>query len=204
MRALEVISESIGESFSHTEVVDIHHNFVARETWFGRELLVHRKGAISVPVGAKALIPGSMGTASYVVEGLGNEAAFGSCSHGAGRVMSRKEARPKVTPKALARAMKRVVYPEHLARDLVEEAPAAYRDVSDVLEDQEDLVARVVRLEPIAVLKVDIGRGRLEPARLQLERVELHTPDSARALPACFLAGVRRRLETLDQPIFLG
>ncbi len=152
-RAIEVLSECIGESFTHTDVVDIHHNFVARETWFGRELLIHRKGAISVPVGAKALIPGSMGTASYVVAGLGNEAAFGSCSHGAGRVMSRKEARSKVTTKSLARAMRRVVYPEHLARDLVEEAPAAYRDVSDVLEDQEDLVTRVVRLEPIAVLK---------------------------------------------------
>lgn len=152
-RALEVISENIGESFAHTDVVDIHHNFVARETWFGRELLIHRKGAISVPVGAKALIPGSMGSASYVVAGLGNEAAFGSCSHGAGRVMSRKEARSKVTTKSLARGMRRVVYPEHLARDLVEEAPAAYRNVSDVLEDQEDLVTRVVRLEPIAVLK---------------------------------------------------
>ena len=152
-RSLDVLFESLGESYEHTEVVDIHHNFVARESWFGRELLVHRKGAISVPVGAKALIPGSMGTASYVVSGLGNELAFGSCSHGAGRVMSRKEARAKVTPKALARAMRRVVYPEHLSRDLVEEAPAAYRDVSDVLEDQEDLVARVVRLEPLAVLK---------------------------------------------------
>jgi tRNA-splicing ligase RtcB len=151
--ALEVIFESVGEALEHTEIVDIHHNFVARESWFGRDLLIHRKGAISVPLGAKALIPGSMGTASYVVAGLGNEAAFGSCSHGSGRVMSRKEARAKITPHSLARAMKRVVYPEHLARDLVEEAPAAYRDVSDVLEDQEDLVTRVVRLEPIAVLK---------------------------------------------------
>jgi tRNA-splicing ligase RtcB (3'-phosphate/5'-hydroxy nucleic acid ligase) len=106
-----------------------------------------------VPRETLALIPGSMGTASYVVEGLGNEEAFGSCSHGAGRVMSRKEARAEIRPKALAQAMRRVVYPEHLAADLVEEAPAAYRDVREVLDDQEDLVRRQVRLEPIAVLK---------------------------------------------------
>lgn len=135
------------------ERVDIHHNFVAREHWFGREVYVHRKGAVAVPTGARALIPGSMGTASYIVEGLGNEESFGSCSHGAGRVMSRKEARSSIRPDALRRAMRRVVYPEHLARHLVEEAPTAYRDIIEVLEDQEDLVRRHLRLEPIAVLK---------------------------------------------------
>jgi tRNA-splicing ligase RtcB len=94
-----------------------------------------------------------MGTASYVVEGLGAAESFGSCSHGAGRVMTRKEARARVRPRALADAMRRVVYPEHLARHLVEEAPAAYRDIVEVLDNQKDLVRRRVRLEPIAVLK---------------------------------------------------
>jgi tRNA-splicing ligase RtcB len=94
-----------------------------------------------------------MGTASYLVEGLGNEDAFGSCSHGAGRVMSRREARERVTPRALEAAMRHVVFPSWAARDLVEEAPAAYRDVREVLDDQEDLVERRTRLEPIAVLK---------------------------------------------------
>jgi tRNA-splicing ligase RtcB len=106
-----------------------------------------------VPHGTLALIPGSMGTASYVVEGLGSEEAFGSCSHGAGRVMTRKEARAAIHEKALSHAMRRVVYPEHLRAHLVEEAPGAYRDITEVLEDQEDLVRRRVRLEPIAVLK---------------------------------------------------
>ena len=133
--------------------IELHHNFVARETWRGRELLVHRKGAVATPKGSMALIPGSMGTASYIVEGLGEEAAFGSCSHGAGRVMSRKEARARVRPDALAHAMRGVVYPERIARQLVEEAPAAYRDVAEVLRAQEDLVRRRVRLEPIAVVK---------------------------------------------------
>jgi tRNA-splicing ligase RtcB len=87
-KALEVISDTIRVPLESEDVLDIHHNFVAREKWFGRDLLVHRKGAIAVPLGTTALIPGSMGTASYIVEGLGNEHAFGSCSHGAGRVMS--------------------------------------------------------------------------------------------------------------------
>jgi tRNA-splicing ligase RtcB len=133
------------------ETIDIHHNHVACERWIDRDLLVHRKGAIAVPRGKKALIPGSMGTASYVVEGLGDPASFGSCSHGAGRVMSRSEARAKVKPDALERAMRHVVHGS--ARALVEEAPCVYRDIREVLEDQEDLVVRRVRLEPIAVLK---------------------------------------------------
>ncbi len=152
-RALDVIAGTLPCELAPEERVDIHHNFAAREEWFGRELLVHRKGAVAVPQDTLALVPGSMGTASYVVEGLGEAASFGSCSHGAGRVMSRKEARAQVRPKALAEAMRRVVYPEHLLRQLVEEAPAAYRDIGEVLEDQEDLVRRRVRLEPIAVLK---------------------------------------------------
>jgi tRNA-splicing ligase RtcB len=150
-RALEVLGERIAVASGPS--LDIHHNFVAKERWFERDLWVHRKGAVAVPVGTRALIPGSMGTASYVVEGLGNEAAFGSCSHGAGRVMTRREARTAISPKALAHAMRRVVHPEKLGASLVEEAPAAYRDIVEVLEDQEDLVSRRVRLEPLAVLK---------------------------------------------------
>jgi tRNA-splicing ligase RtcB len=152
-RALEVLSDLFPVPIAPEDRTDIHHNFVARETWFGRELLVHRKGAVAVPTGTLALVPGSMGTASYVVEGLGAADSFGSCSHGAGRVMTRTEARSRVRPKALAQAMRRVVYPERLLPRLVEEAPAAYRDIGEVLEDQADLVRRRVRLEPIAVLK---------------------------------------------------
>jgi tRNA-splicing ligase RtcB len=153
MRALEVLHDALPIPLDLGESLDIHHNFVACETWFGRELLVHRKGAVAVPSGTRALVPGSMGTASYIVEGLGFEASFGSCSHGAGRVMSRKEARARIRVDALVRTMRRVAYPEHLRRQLVEEAPTAYRDIGEVLDDQRDLVRRVVRLEPMAVLK---------------------------------------------------
>jgi tRNA-splicing ligase RtcB len=150
-RALDVIGDFLAVSIA--ESIDVHHNFVARERWFGRDVYVHRKGAVAVPEGTLALIPGSMGTASYIVEGLGSEDSFGSCSHGAGRVMSRKEARAAIRPDALRRAMRRIVYPEGLSADLVEEAPPAYRDIGAVLADQEDLVRRRRRLEPVAVLK---------------------------------------------------
>ncbi len=126
-RALEVLADVLHVAPDPEGGLDVHHNFVAREVWFGRELLVHRKGAVALPAGALGLVPGSMGTASYIVEGLGAETAFGSCSHGAGRVMSRKEARARVRSEALAQAMRRIAYPEHLLRQLVEEAPAASR-----------------------------------------------------------------------------
>ncbi len=150
--ALEILAGALG-AIAEAQTVDIHHNFVARERWFGRDLLVHRKGAISVPSGTLALIPGSMGTASYLVEGLGHEASFGSCSHGAGRILSRRAAREHVSRAAFARSMRRVVMPAGDSRAWIEEAPAAYRDIRDVLEDQEDLVTRRLRLEPVAVLK---------------------------------------------------
>jgi tRNA-splicing ligase RtcB len=152
-RALEVLGDFVPTSVEPSPPVDVHHNFVARESWFGRELYVHRKGAVALPEGALGLVPGSMGTASYVVEGTGNEASFGSCSHGAGRILTRREARSAIRPKALAQAMRRVVYPRGLDHHLVEEAPAAYRDIGEVLEDQADLVKRRARLEPVAVLK---------------------------------------------------
>ena len=152
-RALLVLGEILAAEVTSLEEVDIHHNFVARERWEDRDLLVHRKGAVSVPHGSRAIIPGSMATASYLVSGLGCPLAFGSCSHGAGRVMTRGEARSKIRPAALSQSMRRIAWPEHLARRLVEEAPGVYRDLGEVLEDQADLVVRERRLEPLAVLK---------------------------------------------------
>lgn len=145
------LQEVVGRPVRLGAPVDVHHNFVAEETWFGERLLVHRKGAIAAPSGALALVPGSMGTASYLVAGRGCEAAFGSCSHGAGRVLRRSEARRRIRPEALRRALGEVVIPAGEA--MVEEAPAAYRDIRRVLAAQEDLVERRLRLEPLVVLK---------------------------------------------------
>ena len=148
-----VLSDVLAQEVTAQREVDIHHNFVARERWDDRDLFVHRKGAVSVPRGSPAIIPGSMATASYLVSGLGSDLAFGSCSHGAGRVMTRREARARIRPAALVQTMRRIAWPDHLARRLVEEAPAVYRDIGDVLDDQRDLVVRERRLEPLAVLK---------------------------------------------------
>jgi len=152
-RAVSVLSDELGVDTAVDESFDIHHNYVAREEWEGESLLVHRKGAVAVPAGARAIIPGSMATASYVVTGRGCALAFGSCSHGAGRVMTRREARTRIRTEALTQSMRRIAWPSHLARQLVEESPAAYRDITEVLDDQRDLVTRDRRLEPLAVLK---------------------------------------------------
>lgn len=152
-RALDVLSRTLGIEADPRSTVDLHHNHVARETHFGRALWVHRKGAVGLEAGQPGLIPGSMGTASYVVKGQAEPRAFRSCSHGAGRVLTRREARARIRPSALAHALRRVVHDAGRADSLVEEAPAAYRDIVEVLEDEADLVTPVRRLTPIAVLK---------------------------------------------------
>ncbi|MGC4113599.1 MAG: RtcB family protein [Myxococcales bacterium] len=151
--ASKVLAERHGAMAAAETRIDLPHNFIAEEVVDGRSLLVHRKGAAPAASGSLGLIPGSMGTASYLVEGLGNPSSFGSCSHGAGRVMSRTEARQRIGAKDLERSMRKVVYDERLARALVEEAPGAYRDIGTVLEEQADLVRPVMRLEPLAVYK---------------------------------------------------
>jgi tRNA-splicing ligase RtcB (3'-phosphate/5'-hydroxy nucleic acid ligase) len=152
-QAAGAVQQVTGVAADLASVIDVHHNFVREEEHFGRRVLVHRKGAIAAPLGQRALIPGSMGSSSYVVEGLGAPLAFGSASHGAGRVLTRGEARARVRPDRLAHVLRRVVFDERRLRSLVEEAPAAYRELREVLEDEADLVTPVVRLEPLMVLK---------------------------------------------------
>ncbi len=152
-QTIEVLQEEVGALADEASRLDVSHNFVAREEHFGSPLWIHRKGAIAAPAGARAVIPGSMGTASYLVEGLGEPSSFGSASHGAGRVMTRREARETIRRGELERAMRRVVFDPRRADALVEEAPAVYRDIREVLAAQEDLVRPLLRLEPIAVFK---------------------------------------------------
>jgi tRNA-splicing ligase RtcB (3'-phosphate/5'-hydroxy nucleic acid ligase) len=152
-RAAMVIADLTGATPRLEALVDVHHNFVQREVHFGRELLVHRKGAIHAPTGRTSLIPGSMGTASYLVEGLGEASSFQSASHGAGRVLTRKEARAQIATERFRHSMRRVIFDERRITTLVEEAPAAYRDIREVLDDEVDLIRPQVRLEPVAVLK---------------------------------------------------
>jgi tRNA-splicing ligase RtcB len=152
-RTVPLVAEALGVPWDTKSTVDVHHNHVAAEEHGGRVLLIHRKGAVGLEAGQRGLIPGSMGTASYVVEGRGEPRAFRSCSHGAGRVLTRTEARARIRPAALEHALRRVVYDRARAAALVEEAPAAYRDITEVLEDEADLVTPLLRLTPLAVLK---------------------------------------------------
>ena len=130
---------------------DVAHNYVSAEDHFGETLLVHRKGAIRVGKGELGLIPGSMGACSYVVEGRGNKYSFCSCSHGAGRAMSRKEAFKRISEKDFLKSMQGIVFDrDHRNKD---EAPAAYKDISRVMRAQKDIVRIVHRLRPLASIK---------------------------------------------------
>lgn len=131
--------------------VAIHHNYAAIEKHYGKEVIVHRKGATRAGLGELGIIPGSMGTPSYIVEGLGNDESFHSCSHGAGRVMSRRQANKAITREMAEKAMEGIVY-RGFRRDL-SEAPMAYKDIEEVMDNQKDLVKRVVKLTPLGVMK---------------------------------------------------
>lgn len=129
-----------------TDTINCHHNYTEREHHLGRDLWITRKGAIRARVGDRGIIPGSMGTASYIVEGLGNAASYESCSHGAGRRLSRTQARKQIPPDALRRMMRGREWLEEEADQLVDEAPAAYKDIDQVMADQKDLVKVVHKL----------------------------------------------------------
>ncbi len=132
--------------------INIHHNYAAFENHFGKNVLIHRKGATKARAGLAGIIPGSMGTSSYIVEGLGNFESFMSCSHGAGRKMGRKEAKRKLSLRGEQVRMKNIVHGLRSKKDL-DEAPGAYKDIDIVMENQKDLVKISVKLEPLGVIK---------------------------------------------------
>ncbi len=144
-----LLEELHGVRGIHGTFFDSVHNFVRQEKHENREVYVHRKGANSAAVGEWSIIPGSMGTVSYHVTGRGNRDALRSCSHGAGRAMSRTEARNAITVKQLIRDMRGVHYDRtHIGR-LREEAPAAYKEIDAVMRAQNDLVRRERRIVPM-------------------------------------------------------
>ena len=150
LTALGMEPEEVGgrEAF-----INIHHNFARIEEHFGQSLVVHRKGATSAQEGEIGIIPGSMGAPSYIVRGKGNEDSFASCSHGAGRQMSRTQARKSLDADKLKEALKGT----HTIASLgyLDEAPQAYKDVTKVLAQQTDLVDIVHTLKPIVTVKGD-------------------------------------------------
>ncbi|MBQ0828874.1 RtcB family protein [Streptomyces tagetis] len=131
--------------------ISCHHNYVAQETYGGVDLLVTRKGAIRAGRGDHGIIPGSMGTGSYIVEGLGNEASFNSASHGAGRRMSRGAAKRRFTAKDLEEQTRGVECRKDSG--VVDEIPAAYKPIERVIDEQRDLVRVVARLRQVVCVK---------------------------------------------------
>ncbi|MET8700361.1 RtcB family protein [Kitasatospora sp. NPDC058032] len=133
------------------EVISCHHNYVSEERYDGVDLLVTRKGAIRAGDGDYGIIPGSMGTGSYIVRGLGNEASFNSASHGAGRKMSRNAAKKRFTTQDLAEQTKGVECRKDAG--VVDEIPGAYKPIEKVIEQQRDLVEVVAHLKQVVCVK---------------------------------------------------
>ena len=159
--SLKEVCDGLGIPCEEVWRYDIHHNYAALENHFGENVWVHRKGATSAKMGEKGIIPGSMGTSSYIVEGLGNPESFMSCSHGAGRKMSRSAASERLTVEECDKAMEGIVCDRwgkmHRGKckgklDL-SEAPGAYKDIDEVIANEADLVKPIVKLTPLAVLK---------------------------------------------------
>jgi tRNA-splicing ligase RtcB len=133
------------------ELVNCHHNYVARESHFGEDVLVTRKGAVRAAAGDLGIIPGSMGTRSYIVRGKGHPESFQSCSHGAGRAMSRTEAKRRFTVADHAAATAGVECRKDAG--VIDETPAAYKSIDAVMEAQRDLVDVVHRLRQVVCVK---------------------------------------------------
>ncbi len=131
--------------------IDCHHNYVAREHHFGRDVLLTRKGAVRAGEGDLGIIPGSMGARSFIVRGKGNPQSFHSCSHGAGRVMSRTEARRRVSLDEHRRATRDVECRKD--RAVLDETPSAYKPIDRVMEAQRDLVDVVHELRQVVCVK---------------------------------------------------
>lgn len=145
------IFQELSGSKEILQKIDIHHNYASMESHFGEEVIVHRKGATRARQSELGIIPGSMGTPSYIVEGLGNTESFMSCSHGCGRVMGRKQANRTFTEEMANKAMEGIYYKDW--KGDYAEAPMAYKDIEEIMENQKELVKALVKLTPLGVMK---------------------------------------------------
>ena len=152
-RIQEVIADSL-KGIEFEPMINIAHNYAAFEHHFGKDVIVHRKGATLAREGVIGIIPGSQGTASYIVKGLGNPDSFCSCSHGAGRVLSRKAAIHTLDMKAEVKNLeaKGIIHAIRCQDDM-QEASGAYKDIDTVIANESDLVKVKTKLLPIAVIK---------------------------------------------------
>jgi tRNA-splicing ligase RtcB len=148
---LEVLKRELPAFELDGEAINCHHNYVAQEEHFGEKLFITRKGAISARVDELGIIPGSMGAKSYIVRGLGNEQSFHSCAHGAGRRMSRTQAKRQFNRHDLEQQTAGV----ECRKDggVIDEIPGAYKDIDEVMANQSDLVEVVHTLKQVLCVK---------------------------------------------------
>ena len=151
-RVITSVKKELGREFNaEVEAVNCHHNYVSREHHYGKDVLVTRKGAVRARKGEMGIIPGSMGARSFIVRGLGNDESFHSCSHGAGRVMSRTEAKRRVSLEEHILATQDVECRRDAA--VIDETPSAYKDINKVMEAQKDLVEVMYTLKQVVCVK---------------------------------------------------
>lgn len=152
-RIQEVITDAL-PGIAFEPMINIAHNYAAWENHYGQNVIVHRKGATLAREGMVGIIPGSQGTASYIVEGLGNAASFNSCSHGAGRVLSRTAAIASLDLQAeVAQLEAKGIVHAIRSQDDMQEATGAYKVIEEVIANQTDLIKVKIKLLPIAVIK---------------------------------------------------
>ena len=137
---LGVLGKETGLPVQEKRRINCHHNYTERENHFGKDIWITRKGAIRARIGDYGVIPGSMGTSSFIVSGLGEPTSYTSASHGAGRRFGRKEAKRRFEVEEFNKAMEGRVWQRHKASELLDEAPMAYKDIAEVMANQADLV----------------------------------------------------------------
>lgn len=155
MRRVQEAFAKVAPNVEFDPLINIAHNYAAWEQHFGENVIVHRKGATKAFKGEIGIIPGSMGTKSYIVEGLGNPQSFMSCSHGAGRRLSRSAAFQTLSLEEECREMDKQGIIHGMRKSGLDEAPGAYKDIAQVLAFEKDLVKPIVELAPLAVIKGD-------------------------------------------------
>ncbi len=153
-RMMEQVMQILADetAANRLEEINIHHNYAALERHYGREVMVHRKGATKASLNLPGIIPGSMGSNSYIVKGLGNPESFESCAHGAGRRMGRKQAQRSLDLAEEQKKMEGVAH-DLRTRNSLDEAPGAYKDIDEVMRLQQDLVSITVTLTPLGSIK---------------------------------------------------
>lgn len=153
-RVLEIFGKEFGPEDMNDPMINIAHNYARMENHFGENVMVHRKGATLADKDTVGIIPGSQGTKSYIVKGLGNPESFNSCSHGAGRKMGRKDACRRLNLEEEIKRLddKGIIHGIRNQQDL-DEASGAYKPIETVMANQKDLVEVLVELQPLAVIK---------------------------------------------------